>query len=131
MLFLKLYSLLCSKDFFLFTFLVPCLFLFKYRQSWAKITRHVWQKLKHLSEMKSKNSRHQNSMLVVLGNELPFQHWNLVLGEGIIMTCLDIFWPGLWMFIRLSLFQKILQINCNRFKQTTKTRCWSKSNTTN
>ena len=31
------------------------------------------------------------------------------------------------MFIRLSLFQKILQINCNRFKQTTKTRCWSKA----
>ena len=27
--------------------------------------------------------------------------------------------------------QQILQINCNRFKQTTKTRCWSKSNTTN
>ena len=35
------------------------------------------------------------------------------------------------MFIRLSLFQKILQINCNRFKSTAKTRCWSKSNTTN
>ena len=28
-------------------------------------------------------------------------------------------------------FKKILQINCNRFKQTTKTRCWFKSNTTN
>ena len=35
------------------------------------------------------------------------------------------------MFIRLSLFQKVLQINCNRFNQTAKTRCWSKSNTTN
>ena len=28
-------------------------------------------------------------------------------------------------------FKKILQINCNRFKQTTKSRCSSKSNTTN
>ena len=35
------------------------------------------------------------------------------------------------MFIRLYVFQKILLMNCNRFKQTTKTRCWSKSNTTN
>ena len=26
-------------------------------------------------------------------------------------------------FYRLSLFQKILQVSCNRFKQTTKTRC--------
>ena len=25
----------------------------------------------------------------------------------------------------------MLSINCNRFKQTVKTRCWSKSNTTN
>ena len=34
------------------------------------------------------------------------------------------------MFIRLSLIQKILQIKCNRFKPTTQTRCWCKSNTT-
>ena len=32
----------------------------------------------------------------------------------VMITQLDVF--------RLSLFQKILQINCNRFKQTTKTR---------
>ena len=31
-----------------------------------------------------------------------------------------------WMFIRLSLFQRMLPIDCNWFKQTTKNRCWSK-----
>ena len=31
------------------------------------------------------------------------------------------------MFARLSLFQKILQVSCNRFKQTAKTRCDSKA----
>ena len=31
----------------------------------------------------------------------------------------------------IRLFGKILQINCNRFKQTAKTRHWSKKNTTN
>ena len=40
-------------------------------------------------------------------------------------------WLHNCIFIRLSLFQKIPQINCNRFKQITKTRWWSKSNTTN
>ena len=40
-------------------------------------------------------------------------------------------WLRNWIFISLSLLQKILWINYNRFKQTTKMRCWSKSNTTN
>ena len=40
-------------------------------------------------------------------------------------------WLRNWIFTSLSLLQKILWINYNRFKQTTKTRCWSKSNTTN
>ena len=40
-------------------------------------------------------------------------------------------WLHNCIFIRLSLFQKILQTNCNRFKQITITRWWSKSNTTN
>ena len=35
------------------------------------------------------------------------------------------------MFTRLSLFQIILSINCNRFKETIEVRRWSKSNTTN
>ena len=43
-------------------------------QSWPKITRQVWKKLKHISEMKSKNPHPPNPMLVVLENELPFQH---------------------------------------------------------
>ena len=34
-------------------------------------------------------------------------------------------------FYGLSLFQKILSVSWNRFKQTTKTRWWRKSNTTN
>ena len=40
-------------------------------------------------------------------------------------------WLHNCIFVRLSLFQKILQINCNRFKQITKTRWRSESNTTN
>ena len=40
-------------------------------------------------------------------------------------------WLYNWLFARLSLFQKILQVNCKRLKQTTKTRSWSKRNTTN
>ena len=53
------------------------------------------KKLKHVSKMKSKNPRPQNSMLIVLEIELSFEHWNWGQGEEIITICLDIFWPGL------------------------------------
>ena len=83
------------SNFFVFIFLAPCLFyFFKYKQSWSKITRQVWKKLKQISEMKSKNPHLLISMLVVLEIELLFQHWNWGQGEGIIATCVDIFWPG-------------------------------------
>ena len=40
-------------------------------------------------------------------------------------------WLDNWMITRLYLFQRKLEANCNRFKQATKIRCWSKSNTRN
>ena len=40
-------------------------------------------------------------------------------------------WLDSKMFSRLSLSANLLQINCNRLKQTAKTKCWCESNTTN